>query len=240
MANAGDFAYAIAMEAGLNEIDLVIRAAWFERRTTGTLEVPLETAVEFLKTWSIRPNINTPRLKTKLRTAKGVSFKSNGLLHLPAITVKKLDDTYPEFVAPKPPQINDSILQSSDFESQRRYVQELVRQINGAHQFEFFDCCAVMMRRLAEVLIIEAYLDKGHDDQIRDGDGNLKMMNGLISALKSGQAFKLSRNAPKYLEDLKTLGDTAARSRNYITKQKDIEDFAQKFRILIDELKSLA
>lgn len=240
MIDAGDFANTIAFEAGLTEVDLVIRAAWFERRTTGEREIPLETAVEFLRVWSIRPNINITRLKAKLRNATGVSFKANGLLHLPAGTVQVLDETYSDFITPKPPEIVDTILQSSDFGSGRSYIQELVRQINGAHQFELFDCCAVIMRRLAEVLIIDAYLGKGHDDQIRDGDGNLKMMNGLINALKSGQVFKLSRNAPKYLEDLKTLGDNAAHSRNYLTKRKDIEDFAQKFRILIEELKSLA
>jgi hypothetical protein len=239
MSESGDFVHSIAIEAGLSEVDLVVRAAWFLRTTSRQTNIPLDQAVGFLKEWSIRPNINVSRLKVKLRQSRQVSFQANGMLHIPTNTMRQLDQSYIQLLKIPPPEIHDNVLQVGDFVSSRAYVSELVRQINGAHQFGLFDCCAVIMRRLAEVLIIDAYTSKGEDHLIRDHDDNLKMMNGLINALKSGQTFKLSRNSPKYLEDLKTLGDTAAHSRNYITKRKDIDDFAQKFRMLIEELKNL-
>jgi hypothetical protein len=65
------------------------------------------------------------------------------------------------------------------------------------------------------------------------------MMSGLISELKSGKDFKLSRNAPKWLDHVKELGDNAAHSRTYITKKLDIDDFAASFRKLIAELQGL-
>lgn len=239
MSDQGEFAHAIATESGLDEIELVLRAAWFLRSTSDEVIVPLEETIKFLHDWSIRPNINSSRLKKKLKKSRKVSFQSDGGLHIPAIVMKQLDEAYLHYLESPAPAIEDCILQSSDFSTSRRYIGELVRQINGAQQYELFDCCAVIMRRLAEVLVIDAYIAKGQDSLIRDKDDNLLMMNGLINALKSGRTFKLSRNAPSYLEDLKTLGDNAAHSRNYITKKKDIEDFAQKYRMLTEELRNL-
>lgn len=239
MSDPGNFAHAIATELGLTEVELVVRAAWYLRTISGERNVPVEDAIEFLKEWSIRPNINVTRLKTKLRKTRNVSFQASGNLHIPASNMTEFDREYLQFLEIPPPQIEDTILQNADFVEARQYIQEIVRQINGSFQFKLFDGCAVMMRRLAEVLIIDAYISKNEDNQIRDGDGNLKMMNGLIKSLTSGRTFKLSRNAPKYLDDVKTLGDNAAHSRNYITKSKDIEDFAQRYRMLIEELKNL-
>jgi len=239
MSSAGDFAHALSTETGLKEVDLVLRAAWFLRETTGQKDIPVADAVDFLKQWSIRPNINTTRLKGKLRKSKDVSYQAGGLLHIPAAKMHDFKTTYGSLLETKAPDIDDRVLQAEDFSDARPYVVALVRQINGAHQFELYDCCAVMMRRLAEVLIVDAYSRKGADSLIRSSDGNLKMMNGLINALNSGATFRLSRRAPEYLEHLKTLGDTAAHSRNYITKRKDIEDFAQKYRMLVEELKDL-
>jgi hypothetical protein len=159
------------------------------------------------------------------------------------ITAKKRQEIaakYSDCLNPPAPKIASTILDVTDFDGARAYIRQMVNQINGSYQFHFFDSCAVMMRRLVEVLIIDAYDARGEDARIRGADNNLLMLNGLINALNSGQTFKLSRNAPSYLESLKLLGDTAAHSRNYITKKKDIDDFAQKFRMLVEELRHLA
>jgi hypothetical protein len=239
MIEPAEFAHAISAEIGLSEVDLVVRAAWFLRKESDSQSIPVEEATKFLSVWSVRPNINLSRLKKKLKKAPNVSFRADGMIHIPLNSMRELDALYSGFLKASEPHIEDTILELIGFENGRPYVKALVRQINGSHQFGFYDCCAVLMRRLAEVLIIDAYTKKGEDIKIRGADGNLQMMNGLINALKSGQTFRLSRNAPNYLETLKTLGDTAAHSRNYITKKKDIDDFSQKYRMLVEELNNL-
>lgn len=239
MVEEADFAHLISSEKGLSEVELALRAAWFLQTKSDSNGVPFSSTVAFLSTWSIRPNINTSRLKLNLRKSPLVSIRSDGTIHIPLKVTQDLNSKYQEYLEVKPPAITDTVLDASDFKTDRKYIQDLVRQVNGACQFELYDCCAVMMRRLAEVLIIDAYAKKKCDDVIRDNSGNIKMMKDLINALTSGATFRLSRNAPQYLELVKMLGDTAAHSQNYITKKKDIIDFAQKYRMLIEELRTL-
>lgn len=239
MIDAADFAHELANEDNLTEVKLVVRTAWFLSKTTGQKTVNAVEPVRFLADWSIRPNINMSRLKGKLRKSNEVSYRADGTIQIPMKSLQQFDQHYAQLLAGAPPQIKDSVLDSSDFVEARTYVKELVRQVNGSFQFQMFDACAVMMRRLAEVLIIDAFSATGNDSRIRGADGNLLMLNGLIGALKSGHTFKLSRNAPGYLETLKLLGDNAAHSRNYITKRRDIEEFSQKFRMIIHELRAL-
>ena len=179
MSDAGNFVHAVSTEVGLTEVELVLRAAWYLRTTTNQTSVSVEDAVGFLKQWSIRPNINITRLKQKLRRSRDVSFQANGLLHLPVKTMATFNESYLQFLGAPPPKIENTHLEADDFQDSRHYVIELVRQINGSYQFELFDCCAVMMRRLAEVLIIDAYTSLNADQLIRDGDGNLKMMTDI-------------------------------------------------------------
>ncbi len=182
---------------------------------------------------------NMGRTRTALKRLRGVTVSKDGTVKLDLRQQSEFNAELGEHLTVQLPEVRDEILISTDFSDQRRYVQLIVKQINGCYQFGFFDACAVMMRRLAEVLIIDAYCDIGNDEKIRDANNNLVMMSGLVNALTSGVTFKLSRNAPKTLELLKTLGDTAAHSRSYITKRKDIDDFAQSYRMLVEELRDL-
>ena len=236
--NNVEFAHALTEDETLTELEMAVHTSWFLCARDNALDVELSDVVGFLREYSVRPNINTSRLKAKLKNDRAVTISPSGVIHLPRKTSNVIADRYAHIFAAKP-KIEDGVLVAEDFTTSRKYVSAIVRQVNGSYQMELFDACAVMMRRLAEVLIIEAYAAKRMDNKIRGADGNLKMMNGLIGALNSGATFKLSRNAPTYLEQLKNLGDTAAHSRTYITKQKDIDDFSHKFRMLIQELLEL-
>ena len=239
MTDRARFARELSRLIECTEVDLAIYVAWFLKESDGQFPTTKEIC-DFLEANDVRHNINRSRLQGRLNKDKRVSAPRGKPVSVGARELSRVADQFPEFQESAPPKVEDTLLVLSDFEDSRRYLKAIACQVNGTYQFSFFDACAVMMRRLAEVLIIDAYTSKGLDTNIRDSDGNLKMMNGLINALKSGQPFRLSRNAPQYLDHLKTLGDTAAHSRNYITKKKDIDDFSQKYRMLIEELRNLA
>lgn len=239
MTDAVQFSRAISEIDGLTEVDVAIAIAWFLSETSPRTPT-LNDVVVFAATHGIRNNINRSRLQRRLIQERRVSAPKGKPISVVAAERRKLRESYSKYLAQPTIEIDELLLVNGDFENSREYIRELVRQINGSYQFCFYDACAVMMRRLAEVLIIDAYVVVGEDDKIRDGNGHLLMMNGLINALKSGNPFKLSRNAPTYLEALKTLGDNAAHSRNYITKKKDVDDYSQKFRMLIDEMVKLS
>lgn len=50
----------------------------------------------------------------------------------------------------------------------RKYLEQMVYQINAAYEYGMYDASAVLMRRLMESLIIEIYIHKKrhHDIQV--------------------------------------------------------------------------
>ena len=66
------------------------------------------------------------------------------------------------------------------------------------------------------------------------------MLDPIIAHIKGDTTVALSRAAPKTMDEVKQLGDTAAHDRTYITQQVDIDDVKARYRKLIVELLALA
>src|SRR5437868_4908031 len=50
----------------------------------------------------------------------------------------------------------------------RGYIEKVCEQLNGCYQFGFYDAASVMMRRLVETLIIEAYETLKREAEVKD------------------------------------------------------------------------
>lgn len=135
---------------------------------------------------------------------------------------------------------SDSILPRELFENTRGYLEKVVRQINGSYDHEFYDCCAVMCRRLVETLIIEAYEAQGRAERLKGKDGNFHMLNGLLGVLMKDPAFNLGRNSIKGFETLKAIGDKAAHTRTFNARKTDIDPLRGDLRAGVEELLHLA
>lgn len=239
MSDAAGFAETISHESGATELSIAVKVAWFLAEAKLVEEVNLTSICDFIEERGIRTNVNRARLQKKLLQSREISAPKGKPIIVLASKRKPLHAKYAAFLRKSLPPLEDNILHLADFEGARPYILAIARQVNAAYQFECFDACAVMMRRLVEVLIIDAYETKGEREKILDADGNYLMMKGLSRAIQSGTPFKLSRNAPKTLERIKEIGDNAAHSRTYITKRIDIEHFAPTFRRLVSELSHL-
>jgi hypothetical protein len=238
MSDPEGFSEQLALAEERTEVDIAVAVAWFLSERAGSAPF-LAEVVEFIQSNGIRHNLNKSRLGDKIQKDKRTSAPKGKPISIRPSVKKELAEKFSAFLAAPTPEVQSWILQHNDFATARGYVKALIDQINGTHQFGFFDACAVMMRRLAEVLVIDAFVDRGNDALIRDSNGDCLMFKGLVRVLKSGTEYRLSRNAPAYLDALKLLGDTAAHSRTYITKKKDIDDFSHRYRMLIEELSSL-
>lgn len=135
---------------------------------------------------------------------------------------------------------SDSVLPRELFVNTRGYIEKVVKQINGSYDHEFYDCCAVMCRRLAETLIIEVYETAGRAALIKGADGHFLMLNGLLNALFKDAKFNLGRNSIRGLEALKGLGDKSAHSRMFNALQPDVNNLRSDFRAAMEELLHLA
>jgi hypothetical protein len=97
------------------------------------------------------------------------------------------------------------------------------------------DACAVMMRRLIELVIIEAYEHQSIEAKIKDGSGNYLQLTGLIDAALREPAFKLSRNAKTALPKLRNVGHRSAHGRHFTAQQSDIENVEDGARVVVEE-----
>jgi hypothetical protein len=112
----------------------------------------------------------------------------------------------------------------------RGYMVAVGRQMNGSYASEWYDACAVMMRRLLEAAIIEAFEAKKIDSRIKDSNGDFFQLTALITTALAETAWNLSRNVKKELPRLRDLGHKSAHGRHYLAKKMYIDELKTPFR----------
>ena len=125
-------------------------------------------------------------------------------------------------------------------EAGRGYLVTVGRQMNGCFERGWYDAAAVMMRRLLEIAIIEAFEAKAVAANITAADGNYYQLTDLVAKALAEPSWTLSRNTKKYLPRLKDLGHQSAHGRYYHAKVEDIEQVRPQCRIVIEEFLHLA
>lgn len=183
------------------------------------------------------PKYNPTYLKDALRVSKNVMKGDKPNTYKP---VRKYQDDmsgiFP-FVELKSEEIitDDIILPDSLIVATRGYIENLGKQINASYNYNIFDGCAVLMRRLLEILLIHSYDEGGRLNEISDGEG-LKNLSYIINYTISNKPFRLSKEANETLDDFRQLGNFSAHKIQYNAKRKDIDNIRLKYRMTIEEL----
>jgi hypothetical protein len=119
--------------------------------------------------------------------------------------------------------------------AKRGYLVTVGRQMNGCFTAGWYDAAAVMMRRLVEISIIEAFEAKNISGKIRDADGNYLQLTALINKALAEPALNLSRNAKSALPALRDVGHMSAHGRYFTAKKEDVHSAKQGCRIVVEE-----
>jgi hypothetical protein len=119
--------------------------------------------------------------------------------------------------------------------TQRGYLTTIAKQMNGCAREGFYDACAVMMRRLVEISIIEAFEKHGIASKIKDAKGDYLQLTALVDRALEESAFTLSRNAKAALPKLKTIGHQSAHGRYFTAQEADVERVEQGVRVVLEE-----
>lgn len=117
----------------------------------------------------------------------------------------------------------------------RGYLVTVGRQMNGAYGMKWYDAAAVMMCRLVEISIIEAFEAKGIESKIKDTVGNYFPLSELIRQALTEPSIPLSRNAKKVLSGLQDLGHMSAHGRYFTAQKADMDAARPGCRIVIEE-----
>lgn len=124
--------------------------------------------------------------------------------------------------------------------TKRGYLIRVGRQMNGCYASAWFDACAVMMRRLLESSILEAFEAKKIDSKIKNANGDFFQLTALIDAALGEKSWNLPRNVRKELRDLRDLGHRSAHNRYYLATKSDIDKHAGVYREAVEAFLSLA
>lgn len=122
----------------------------------------------------------------------------------------------------------------------RGYIEKVCTQLNGGYQNGYYDAASVMMRRLVETLIIEAYEQLARQIEIRDGAGNYLMLHDLVFKATGENPIGVGRDAKDALVKIKEMGDRAAHNRRYNTVEAVMNKILSGLRVVADELINIA
>jgi hypothetical protein len=121
-------------------------------------------------------------------------------------------------------------------EIRRPYLSRIAQQINSAYEHNLFDACALMMRRLLEILLIHCFEKCGIEDEAKDKDGNYLRLKTLINKAKSRKEFALSPAAKTAIDDFRELGNLSAHRITYSCRRDDIRTSRLEYRAIVEEL----
>jgi hypothetical protein len=120
-------------------------------------------------------------------------------------------------------------------QTNRGYLVTVARQMNGCYSSGWCDAAAVMMRRLIEIAIIEAFEARGLAAKIKDASGNYLQLSDLVTAALTETAWTLSRNSKKALPSLRDVGHMSAHGRYFSARKDDLDALKPGCRIVIEE-----
>lgn len=145
------------------------------------------------------------------------------------------------------PEMNhaEGYLPEAVWSNTRGYIESVCKQLNGCFKAAYYDAASVMLRRLLETLIIEAYEHLNRDSEIKDngGTGNYYMLKELVARANgtaSHAGLNLGRDAKKTLDDVKTRGDKSAHNRRYNAVAADLTEIRDGVRTTVQELIQIA
>jgi hypothetical protein len=120
-------------------------------------------------------------------------------------------------------------------ETRRTYLVIIGQQMNGCYTSTWYDACAVMMRRLVENSIIEAFEGRELSSNVKDSKGDFLQLSDLVSAALAEKSWNLSRNARTNLPRLKDVGHISAHGRRFHARKEDIDKVEFGCRVVVEE-----
>lgn len=232
-----DFANKIEIETK-TEVERVKLIIFYESFISENKGVSLSKVFEVL--FNIGCHIsNISRIKAKIKNLKDFKFVRKPDLYILNPKVQKvLSDKYRDlFENTEEINSNSELLDEGLFLGKRQFLDKLIIQANNTYQNHCYDATAVLLRRIFEILLIQMFEKYNLSNEIKDSNGDYKMLNYIVDkAVSMNSAFSLARNLKEEYEKIRTIGNFAAHKIFYNTRQKDIDDLKQIYRVRLEEL----
>jgi hypothetical protein len=80
------------------------------------------------------------------------------------------------------------------------------------------------MGRLEEVLLISTYQKLKIDDEIKDGNGNYKMLEAIVTNAQANRTLALGRNSKLTIEKIREMGNYSSHQITYQCRRAFIQE----------------
>lgn len=131
---------------------------------------------------------------------------------------------------------SDDYFPLSLFNNTRGYLLKIATQACKCYDLGLYDACAVMTRKLVEVLIIEVFERHSISSKIKGSGGNFYYLSDLIDTLLAETIWNVGRNAKQSIPSLKKMGDQSAHNRRYFVQESEINKTKDDLRVVLEEL----
>lgn len=198
--------------------------------------------------WMEECNFNKPnvsRLKKNLTKGKLKAFilskeNQNSIEFVPAVLQLLERDQGMLWIDTITIESHDELIEEAKFCGKRSYLTRLIQQINFTYGKNCYDACAVLMRRLFEVLLILVYQKKGIDADITKQDGSYKILEGIVKDAIQNRILGIPRRISKHFDSFREVGNNSAHSITYTAGKLDIDKIARDYRVMLEDLYSRA
>jgi len=131
---------------------------------------------------------------------------------------------------------HSELIEECKFCGKRPYIDRLIRQINFTYANNCFDACAVLMRRLFEVLLVLSYQNNNIEAAITNSQGNHLMLEGIVKDAVQNKTLNISSRVRKNFDSFREVGNNSAHSITYTAGKKDIDDIKINYRVMMEEI----
>jgi hypothetical protein len=191
-------------------------------------------------------HIGTPNQTTlaeALRKTRLVSESKSGFSLKPG-SRRVIQDWLPDLDGFQPQMDHASgYLPAPIWKNTRGYIEEVCRELNGCFRHAYYNAAAVMLRRLLETLIIEAYEHLNRENEIKNAGGGYLMLGELAERAageKGHRGLNLGRDSKKALKDVRDVGNWSAHARRFLANAGDLTKVQPGMRLLVQELIQIA
>jgi len=180
---------------------------------------------------------NSSRLKDKLISSKAFIKAGKDSIRIGLRKMESLEKDYPNLNSISEEVISDDTILPQDlYLKTRGYIERISKQINGCYQHNLFDGCAMLMRRLIEMLIILTYKHLNRESEIKDSNGGFHGLSHLINYSISKRVLGLTKDSEQIIDEFRQLGNYSAHGLEYNCRKGDLDKVKIPFRACVEEL----
>lgn len=182
---------------------------------------------------------NTSRLKTNLLNSKvmKISKTQKNTLEFIPIHLQQLELDYGKnWIDSETIISNNELIDEVKFCGKRGFIDKLIKQINHTYADNCYDACAVLLRRLFEVILVLCFQKNGIEAEITQSGGNHLMLEGIVKKAIGNKVLNIPKRITDNFEAFREVGNNSAHSITYTAGKKDIDDISRNYRVMLEDL----